>query len=370
MFTFGRQMPDIRAGDTLQAGMSVAHIIDLSEMEITAKVGEIDRASLNIGQAISITLDAISGKRFPGVIKSLGGSPVADIFSSDPTKKFDVVFSVDMRALLAGIGLSKTRIDETMKLAEANAKRNLVSVAPGGGGMFAAIAAMLGFSMGDLDDSATEALAAQMPGRGAPGAPNAAPGAGVGAAPGGGAGGAGMPDASMMAAFSQMMGQSSGQAAPAGGAAGRGSAPSSPAVTPPAASTPAFTEADRANAKLPPAPEENETSGGEALLRPGLLADVEIEIQKIPNALHVPKQAFFQKNGVPTLYVKRKDGKFEARQVKFVAQSESSAVIEGAIQPGEVVALVDPTMQKNGSQTASSAGTATPSSSVGKATSR
>jgi len=40
------KVPDIREGDTLQPGTPVAEVLDLSEMEIIAKVGELDRANL------------------------------------------------------------------------------------------------------------------------------------------------------------------------------------------------------------------------------------------------------------------------------------------------------------------------------------
>ena len=39
-FNFGQSMPDIREGDTLQPGMPVADILDLSEVEVWAKVGD------------------------------------------------------------------------------------------------------------------------------------------------------------------------------------------------------------------------------------------------------------------------------------------------------------------------------------------
>src|SRR6266542_3772125 len=42
-FMFGQQLPDIREGDTLQPGMPVADILDLSELKFVAKVGELDR---------------------------------------------------------------------------------------------------------------------------------------------------------------------------------------------------------------------------------------------------------------------------------------------------------------------------------------
>src|SRR4051812_36130457 len=73
-FNFGQQMPDIREGDTLQPGMPVADIMDLSEVEIWAKVGELDRANLREGQNAVIQLDAIPDQRFRATIKTMSGS--------------------------------------------------------------------------------------------------------------------------------------------------------------------------------------------------------------------------------------------------------------------------------------------------------
>jgi hypothetical protein len=51
---------------------------------------------------------------------------------------------------------------------------------------------------------------------------------------------------------------------------------------------------DRANAKLPPPPEED--AGLSILLRPGLLADVEITVENV-DSIYVPNQAIFEKDG-------------------------------------------------------------------------
>ena len=48
----GMQIPDIREGDQVRPGMPVADMLDLSEMEIVAKVGELDRANLHEGQDV------------------------------------------------------------------------------------------------------------------------------------------------------------------------------------------------------------------------------------------------------------------------------------------------------------------------------
>src|ERR1035437_1706964 len=124
-FNFGQSMPDIREGDTLQPGMPVADILDLSEVEVWAKVGELDRANLKEGQDATLQLDAIPDKRFGGKIKAMSGTATSDVFSGDPSKKFDVIFSVDMRQLLAGVGMKPADIERIMATAEANAKKGI-----------------------------------------------------------------------------------------------------------------------------------------------------------------------------------------------------------------------------------------------------
>ena len=104
-----------------------------------------------------------------------------------------------------------------------------------------------------------------------------------------------------------------------------------------------FTEKDLENAKLPPPPEEE--SQLEVLLRPGLLADVEIIVEKIPNAVHIPVQAVFDKEGKPVVYVKV-GNTFEPRSIKPLKRSESTMVISEGLKAGELIALADPTARK------------------------
>jgi Cu(I)/Ag(I) efflux system membrane fusion protein/cobalt-zinc-cadmium efflux system membrane fusion protein len=106
-----------------------------------------------------------------------------------------------------------------------------------------------------------------------------------------------------------------------------------------------FSDEDRKNAKLPLPPQQD--SQVQVLLRPGLLADVEIEVEKIPNVLHVPAQSVFNKGGKYTVFVQTKNGKFEPREVQLVKQSESMMVLAGGVEPGEIIAMADPTAKKN-----------------------
>jgi hypothetical protein len=105
-----------------------------------------------------------------------------------------------------------------------------------------------------------------------------------------------------------------------------------------------FSQKEQADAKLPPAPEED--SQFDVLLRPGLLADVEIIVDKIPNAIYIPTQAVFEKDGKLVAYVKT-GNTFEERVFKPLKRSESTMVIESGLKPGETVALSDPTAKKD-----------------------
>jgi len=126
---FGQQVPEIREGDTLQPGMPVADVLDLSELEVWAKIGELDRANLKEGQEAVLQLDAIPDKQFRGRIKNMSGTATADVFSGDPSKKFDVVFGIDMRQLLTGLGMKPADVDRIMATAEANSKKTFVNSA-------------------------------------------------------------------------------------------------------------------------------------------------------------------------------------------------------------------------------------------------
>lgn len=411
-FMPGMQLPDIREGDQLQAGMPVADILDLSELEVIARIGELDRANLYEGQDVVMTMDALAEKKLSGKIKSMSGTASANIFSSDPAKKFDVLFSIDMPQLLTALGANKDQIARIMAQAEANRKR-----APAGGppGMLGGMAGMQGGMAGGTPGGSGGGNMMAMggaPGGGAAGGPPQGmvqfrAGGVQGGQAGGrtsGGGSANNPLASLTseqrikireimqkvldgksmqdltpeertttmakiqeeakkagitvpAGFGGGRGGNRGgeqkggeQSAQAGGAPGgqggagrRGGAvgPGGTGGLPMMGFTGGqrFNQADLDNAKLPPPPEEDNQL--DILLRPGLLADVEIIVEKIPNAINVPAQAIFQKDNKMVVYVKE-NGKFVAREIKIKKRSENVFVIESGVKPGEEIAMADP----------------------------
>ena len=409
----GMQIPDIREGDQVQPGIPVADVLDLSEMEVLAKVGELDRANLNEGQQATLVLDALPEKKLRGKIKSMSGTASSNVFSFDPAKKFDVVFGIEMKELLAALGAKPEQIQKILQTAEQNRKKHPQAASPfmmAGGGPGADYVAVgnagpgggqgaqgLGGGQGpgsgqggqmmggpggqrmggvQLDRAATaaamqsltpeqqrkvqEAIQKAMAGKNpqtmtpeerAQMMPKIQAAIAEATKPGGGAAGqrGGRPPGD------QGQGNPSGQGPRviqfAGGPGGQGGPPETmggPGGRPMGmAGASRYSEKELADAKLPPPPEED--TQFDVLLRPGLLADVEIIVEHIPNAINVPMQAIFEREGKPVVYVK--NGKvFEPRAIKPFKRSESVMVIAEGLKAGEVVALADPTAKKGESK--------------------
>jgi hypothetical protein len=103
----------------------------------------------------------------------------------------------------------------------------------------------------------------------------------------------------------------------------------------------AATQKDLDNAKLPAPP--GEETNLDVLLRPGLLADVEIIVEKVPNAVYIPNQAVFESaDGKTVVYVKNQD-RFEPRPIQVAKRSESLTIVAGGVKPGDTISLSDPT---------------------------
>jgi hypothetical protein len=378
MFIPGMQIPDIRDGDQVQPGIPVADVLDLSELEVIAKIGELDRANLREGQDVNIRLDALGDKTFHGKIKNMSGTASANVFAGDPAKKFDVVFSLDMQELLSGLGAKPEQIRKVMQTAEANRKKpaaatssssSMMASAGGGAGMMmgggapgAAPGGMPGMTGGG-----------GMPGVGMTGAGAGMAGGGVGEAGaegggrrggfgGGGPGGPGGPGGGGMSAEDRAKMREAMQKA-TGGKSMQDLSPEerAKAMAAVAKAVPAlaarmqaggggrgfgapggngqFSQADLDNAKLPAAADPD--SQLDVLLRPGLLADVEIILEKIPDAINVPNQAVFEKDGKQIVYVRNAKG-WEERIIQPLKRSESVMVIAGGVKAGDVIAMADP----------------------------
>jgi multidrug efflux pump subunit AcrA (membrane-fusion protein) len=86
-------------------------------------------------------------------------------------------------------------------------------------------------------------------------------------------------------------------------------------------------------------------------MQAGASARVTIQGRELAGALTVPRQAVFQKNGKTYVFVKNGD-RFDQREIKIVQRTESRAALEG-LPEGTEVALVDPTLTRSSSSSAS-----------------
>jgi HlyD family secretion protein len=93
-FFGGMTLPEYREGDQVEAGRTVGQVIDPKEMELAAKVGELERNNIKEGQSVEIRLDALPGSVFKGTVKTLGGMNNRRFWEADSSAKFDVTIAL------------------------------------------------------------------------------------------------------------------------------------------------------------------------------------------------------------------------------------------------------------------------------------
>ena len=89
-FFSGMSLPEYREGDQVEPGRTVGQVIDPKEMELAAKVGEIERNNIKEGQTADIQLDALPGTSFRGTVKTVGGNNTRRFWDDDTSTKFEV----------------------------------------------------------------------------------------------------------------------------------------------------------------------------------------------------------------------------------------------------------------------------------------
>jgi HlyD family secretion protein len=88
------EAPEFKEGDRLWPGAIIAELPDLSSIQVSARVDEIDRGRVKVGQAAKVRIDAVPDREFEA--KVAGASPLAKLdFSNWPlTKNFDLILEL------------------------------------------------------------------------------------------------------------------------------------------------------------------------------------------------------------------------------------------------------------------------------------
>jgi multidrug resistance efflux pump len=95
-FFTGMSLPEYREGDQVQAGRTVGQVIDSKEMQLIAKVGELERNNIKEGQSVDIQLDAFPGTTIHGTVKRVGGSSAHMFWDDDTSTNFEVTIDLSL----------------------------------------------------------------------------------------------------------------------------------------------------------------------------------------------------------------------------------------------------------------------------------
>jgi HlyD family secretion protein len=90
----GQTFPEYREGDQVQPGRTVGQVVDPSEMELSAKVGELERNNVKEGQPVDIEFDALPGTTFHGTVKTVGGNSTRRFWEDDTSTKYEVTIKL------------------------------------------------------------------------------------------------------------------------------------------------------------------------------------------------------------------------------------------------------------------------------------
>jgi HlyD family secretion protein len=86
---------DFKEGDRVWAGASIAELPDIASMFASARVDEVERGRLAIGQPVTVRVEAIPDKELKGRIANISALAKADFTSWPPPRNFDIMVALD-----------------------------------------------------------------------------------------------------------------------------------------------------------------------------------------------------------------------------------------------------------------------------------
>jgi multidrug efflux pump subunit AcrA (membrane-fusion protein) len=80
-------------------------------------------------------------------------------------------------------------------------------------------------------------------------------------------------------------------------------------------------------------------------LRPGMRTGLRVEVERVPNAMVIPAESVFLKNGQTVAYV-LSDGIYSERPLTLARRGAGQVMVSHGLKPGERIALKDPTIDE------------------------
>jgi len=94
----GMVLQEYRAGDLVQSGRVLAEVLDVSQMEVQAKVSETDRSNIAPNETAEVQIDAHPGEVLPAKVKTVAGMASRDFWSANSQAKFPASFRLEQNS--------------------------------------------------------------------------------------------------------------------------------------------------------------------------------------------------------------------------------------------------------------------------------
>lgn len=92
---FGATLPEYQEGDLVFPGRAIVQVLDLEQMEIQARINEMDRANLNAGQPITLQVESLPGQSYEGKVKTIAGmASRGEFFMGNVVRQFETTFEI------------------------------------------------------------------------------------------------------------------------------------------------------------------------------------------------------------------------------------------------------------------------------------
>jgi len=99
---------DFKEGDRVWAGASIAELPDVASLFGSARIDEVERGRVAVGQPVTIRVEALPDGEFKGRVDSIGALAKADFTSWPPPRNFDIRVAFDQREERLRPGMTAT----------------------------------------------------------------------------------------------------------------------------------------------------------------------------------------------------------------------------------------------------------------------
>jgi len=113
---FAQSAPEFRAGDRAFFGAQIAELPDLSVIQLTCRVDEVDRARVQSGRTALVRVDALPDRELTGAVQNISLMSRPDFTQFPPTRNFDLVVGLKDNDARLRSGMSATARIELERL--------------------------------------------------------------------------------------------------------------------------------------------------------------------------------------------------------------------------------------------------------------